>query len=47
MDMVFAARQLVEKAREHDNSLFLLFMTLKRPMTLCLRQHCGMCFIKV
>ena len=28
VDMVFAARQLVEKSREHDESLFVLFVDL-------------------
>ena len=27
--MIFAARQLVEKARKHDESLFILFVDLK------------------
>ena len=30
VDMIFAARQLVEKAREHDESLFILFVDLKK-----------------
>ena len=30
VDMIFAARQLVEKCREHDNSLFILFVDLQK-----------------
>ena len=30
VDMIFAARQLVEKSREHDDSLFVLFVDLKK-----------------
>ena len=29
-DMIFAARQLVEKCREHDDVLFMLFVDLKK-----------------
>ena len=30
IDMIFAARQLVEKTREHDDSLFVLFIDLRK-----------------
>ena len=30
VDMIFVARQLVEKAREHDDSLFMLFVDLQK-----------------
>ena len=30
VDMIFAARQLVEKSREHDGSLFVLFVDLRK-----------------
>lgn len=30
VDMIFAARQLIEKVREHDDSLFVLFVDLKK-----------------
>ena len=30
VDMIFAARQLVEKTREHDDSLYMLFVDLKK-----------------
>ena len=29
-DMIFVARQLMEKTREHSDSLFLLFVNLKK-----------------
>ena len=28
--MIFAARQLLEKCREHDDALFVLFISLKK-----------------
>ena len=28
--MIFVARQLVEKTREHDDALFVLFLNLKK-----------------
>ena len=30
VDMFFAARQLVEKSKEHDDSLFVLFVDLRK-----------------
>ena len=30
VDMIFAVRQLVEKCREHDDSLFILFVDLQK-----------------
>ena len=30
MDMIFAARQLVEKCRDHNNTLFVLFVDVKK-----------------
>ena len=30
VDMIFATRQLVEKCREHDDSLFILFVDLQK-----------------
>ena len=30
IDVVFAARQLVEKCREHDDSLYVLFVDLNK-----------------
>ena len=30
MDMIFVARQLFEKSREHDESLFALFVDLRK-----------------
>ena len=30
MDMIFPARQLFEKSREHDQSLFALFIDLHK-----------------
>ena len=30
VDMIFAARQLVEKSKEHDDSLFVLFVDLRK-----------------
>ena len=42
-DMVFVARQLVEKCREHNDTLYVLFVDLKRRrMTLCRDQLSGM-----
>ena len=34
MDMMSVARQLMEKAREHENSLFMMFVDFKRHMIL-------------
>ena len=30
VDMIFAARQLMEKRREHDDTLFILFVDLHK-----------------
>ena len=30
MDMIFVARQLMEKTREHEDSLFMMFIDLKK-----------------
>jgi len=30
VDMIFVARQLLEKTREHGDSLFIMFMDLKK-----------------
>ena len=38
VDMVFAARQLVEKSREHDESLFVLFVDLRKAYNSVPRQ---------
>ena len=40
-DMIFVARQLLEKTREHQESLFTLFVDLRRHVTLCSERHCG------
>ena len=44
VDMIFAAQQLVEKSREHDAPLFVLFglLTSAKPTTQCLGRPCGM-----
>ena len=48
VDMIFVARQLVEKCREHDESLFVLFVDLKkaydsvpRSALRCVLEKCG------
>ena len=40
-NMIFAARQLVEKSREHDAPLFVLLLTSVKPTTQCLGRPCG------
>ena len=30
VDMIFVARQLMEKTREHEDSLFMMFVDLKK-----------------
>ena len=35
VDMIFVARQLVEKAREHNESLYMLFVDLKKVYDQC------------
>ena len=49
MDMIFAARQLIEKSRVHADSLFVLFVDLKkaydsvpRQALWCVLEKCGM-----
>ena len=44
VDMIFSARQLVEKYREHDDSLFILFVDLKKAYDSNQDLHCGMCW---
>lgn len=41
IDMIFVARQLIEKVREHNDTLYMLFVDLKRPMTLSRGSPCG------
>ena len=48
VDIIFVARQLVEKCREHDESLFVLFVDLKkaydsvpRSALWCVLEKCG------
>ena len=47
-DAILTARQLVEKCREHDNSLFIMFVDLRkaydsvpRPALWCVLEKCG------
>ena len=49
VDVIFAARQLIEKSREHADSLFVLFVGLKkaydsvpRQALWCVLEKCGM-----
>ena len=44
VDIIYAAWQLIEKARQHDDFLFILFETWKRPMIQHLNLPCGMCW---
>ena len=46
-DMIFVAWQLLEKAREHQNCLFTLFIDCGRPMTLFPERHYGRCWKSV
>ena len=48
VDMIFTARQLVEKSREHDDPLYILFVDLKkaydsvpRKALWCVLEKCG------
>ena len=46
VDMIFSARQIAEKCREHDDSLFILFVDLKKvydSIYTYQNLHCGMC----
>ena len=40
IDMIFVARQLVEKTQEHQSDLFVLYVDLKKHMTWFLDQLC-------
>ena len=44
IDMIFVARQLVEKAREHNSLLFTLFIDLKKAYNSVLELLCGKCW---
>ena len=46
-DMFFVARQLLEKAREHQDSLFTLLWISGRPTTLCPERLFGRCWRSV
>ena len=41
VDMIFAARQLVEKCREHDDHCSSSLWTSRKPKTLCSGKCCG------
>ena len=41
VDMIFAARQLVEKSREHDAPCLYFLSTSAKPTTQCLGRPCG------
>jgi len=43
--MIFVARQLLEKTREHGNSLFIMFMDLKKANDSVPR--CALCSVLV
>ena len=43
-DMIFTVRQLVEKSIEHRSKQFIIFVDLKKHMTPCHEQLCGVPF---
>ena len=53
VDMIFVARQLIEKTREHEDSLFVMFVDLKKAYDSVPRNalwtvlaKCGMCLLQ-
>ena len=44
-DMVFCAHQLVEKAREHNTTLYLLFVDLRKAYDSLPREVLGPCMM--
>ena len=48
MDMIFVARQLMEKTREHEDSLFMMFADLKKAYDFVyIGMLCGLSWLSV
>ena len=41
IDMIFCARQLIEKTLEHKETMYITFVDLRKATTVCLGKPCG------